>query len=62
VLSARSRVIVIAESSRQKISPTDFICFPLYFDELAKRVEEFKESVLGQLGQVKLLFLSSIGI
>lgn len=53
VLSAKSRVVVIAESSRQKIPFTHFVSFPLYFDELAESSAQFKESVLKELGQVK---------
>ncbi|KAK3698545.1 hypothetical protein QZH41_014471 [Actinostola sp. cb2023] len=60
VLSARSRIVVIAESSRQKIPFTHFLSFPLYFDELAERTADFKNSVLEQLGQNKAAtFLSS---
>lgn len=53
VLSARRQVELIAESSRQKCGFTHFLSFPLYFDELGTKVEEFKESVLQQFSQVK---------
>lgn len=45
-------MIVIAESSRQKIGYTHFVSLPLYFDGLAEKAAEFKESVMEQLGQV----------
>ncbi|XP_031565011.1 activating signal cointegrator 1 complex subunit 1-like isoform X2 [Actinia tenebrosa] len=53
VLSARRQVEVIAESSRQKCSFTHFLSFPLYFDELATKAEEFKESVLQKFSQTQ---------
>jgi activating signal cointegrator complex subunit 1 len=52
VLSARNQVELIAESSRQKCPFTHFLSFPLYFDELATKVGEFKDSVLQQFAQV----------
>jgi len=45
-VGARSRIEVIAESARQKIPFTHFLCFPLYESNLEKKVDEFKVRVL----------------
>lgn len=46
VVGARSRIEVIAESSRQKIPFTHFLCFPLYNSDLERKMDEFKVKVL----------------
>lgn len=45
-MGARSRIEVIAESSRQKIPFTHFLCFPLYYSDLERKMDEFKVKVL----------------
>ena len=59
VVGARSRIEVIAESSRQKIPFTHFLCFPLYKSNLAKKVDEFKVRVLKDCFEVKYLKLNN---
>ena len=54
-MGARSRIEVIAESSRQKIPFTQFLCFPLYKSDLAKKMDEFKVKVLKDCFEVIII-------
>ena len=57
VLGARSRMQVIAESYRQKIPFTHFLSFPLYKNDLVKKMEEFKTKVLEDCSEVEYLHM-----
>lgn len=52
VLSCRHKIELIMESSRQKIPPTHFLSFPLYNEEIIRRLDEFKSTALETCSQV----------
>ena len=57
IVSAKSRIDILVYSARTKQPFTHFLSFPVHFDGLQKRFEEFKNAVLEDCKGVSKVFI-----